>query len=73
MVTICSPKPIAPSSGPVLCAITWTASQAALAAKRPEGEMVQPDAVLEVYGWRSRSRRGGDDRPPVRATPRPGR
>ena len=24
-------------------------------------------------GWRSRSRRGGDDQPPVRASPRPGR
>ena len=34
-----------------LCAITWTASQAPLAAKRPDGMMVQPDAVLEVaYG-----------------------
>ena len=31
-----------------LWAITWTASQAALAAKRPRGEMVQPDAVFEV-------------------------
>ena len=31
-----------------LWAITWTASQAPLAAKRPEGEMVEPDAVLEV-------------------------
>ena len=31
-----------------LCAITCTASQAPLAAKRPEGEMVEPDAVLEV-------------------------
>ena len=31
-----------------LCAITCTASQAPLAAKRPRGEMVQPHAVLEV-------------------------
>ena len=60
----------------------WTASQAPLAAKRPEGRwfsptpylMVQPDAVLEVRVWHSRSRRdSGDGQPPVRATPRPGR
>ena len=31
-----------------LCAITCTASQAPLAAKRARGEMVQPHAVLEV-------------------------
>ena len=28
---------------------------------------------LVVGGWHSRSRRGGDGRPPVRASPRPGR
>ena len=32
----------------MLWAITCTASQAALAAKRPEGMMVQPHTVLEV-------------------------
>ena len=31
-----------------LWAITWTASQVALAAKRPEGRWLRPDAVLEV-------------------------
>ena len=44
MVTICSPRPIRAVQRARLCASTWTASQAPLAAKRP-------DAVLEVaYG-----------------------
>ena len=33
--------------------------------------VVQPDAVLEVASWRSRPRRGGDDRPPVPGLPIP--
>ena len=48
MVTTCSPRPSRPVQRARLCAITCTASQAALAAKRPEGEMVESDAVLEV-------------------------
>ena len=35
--------------------------------------VVQPDAVPEVRVWRSRPRRGGDDRPPVPASPHRGR
>ena len=31
-----------------LCAITCTASQAPLAAKRPEGRWLSPDAVFQV-------------------------
>ena len=44
-------------------------SQAPLAAKRADGMWFQPDAVLEVAYGRSRPRRGGDDRPPVPASP----
>ena len=61
------PRPMRAVQRARLCAITWTASQAPLAAKRPDGMMVQPDAVLEGRVWRSRPRRGGDDRPPVRS------
>ena len=46
-----------------LWAITCTASQAALAAKRPEGRWLSPTPYLSL-GWRSRSRRGGDGQPP---------
>ena len=45
VVTIRSPRPIRAVQRARLCAITCIASQAALAAR---GEMVQPDAVLEV-------------------------
>ena len=51
VVAIRSPRPIRAVQRARLWAIVWTASQAPLAAKRPRGEMVQPDAVLEVaYG-----------------------
>ena len=48
VVAICSPRPIRAVQRARLWAITCTASQAPLAAKRPDGMMVQPDAVLEV-------------------------
>ena len=70
-VAIRSPRPIRAVQRARLWAIVWTASQAPLAAKRPEGRWFSPTPYL-----RSRmafSRRGGDGQPPVRATPRPGR
>ena len=48
VVTTCSPRPMRAVQRAMLWAITCTASQAALAAKRPRGEMVQPHTVLEV-------------------------
>ena len=48
VVAIRSPRPSRAVQRARLWAITCTASQAALAAKRPEGRWVQPDAVLEV-------------------------
>ena len=48
VVTIRSPRPMRAVQRARLWAIVWTASQVPLAAKRPRGEMVQPDAVLEV-------------------------
>ena len=48
MVTICSPRPMRAVQRARLCAIACTASQAPLAAKRPEGRWFKPDAVLEV-------------------------
>ena len=42
-----------------LCAITWTASQAPLAAKRPDGMWFSPTPYLRSV-WSSRPRRGGD-------------
>ena len=51
VITVRSPRPIRAVQRARLCAITWTASQAPLAAKRPRRHVVQPDAVLEVaYG-----------------------
>ena len=47
MVTVCSPRPMRAVQRARLWAITWTASQAALAAKRPEGRF-ESDAVLQV-------------------------
>ena len=67
------PRPMHAVQRAMLWAITCTASQAALAAKRARGEMVQPHTVLEVSDGILDSRRGGDGRPPVRASPRPGR
>ena len=48
MVTICSPKPMRAVQRARLWAITCTANQAPLAAKRPDGRWFSPDAVLEV-------------------------
>ena len=48
VVTIRLPRPMRAVQRARLCAITWMASQAAPTAKRPDGEMVEPDAVLEV-------------------------
>ena len=62
VVTVRSPRPIRAVQRARLCAITWTASQAPLAAKRPDGHVVQPHAVLKVGVSHSRPRRGGDDR-----------
>ena len=56
-----------------LWAITWTASQAPLAAKRPDGMWFSPTPYLRsrmafsISAWR------GDDRPPVPASPHRGR
>ena len=51
MVAIRSPRPIRAVQRARLWAIVSTASQAPLAAKRPEGRWFKPDAVLEVaYG-----------------------
>lgn len=41
-VTIGSPRPMRVVQRSRLCAITWTASQAALAGKRPEGRRLRP-------------------------------
>ena len=73
VVTICSPRPMRAVQRARLCAITCTASQAPLAAKRARGEMVQPHAVLEVAYRILDLGVDGDDRPPVPASPRPGR
>ena len=48
VVTSCSPRPMRVVQRARLWAITCTASQAPLAAKRPEGRWFNPDAVLEV-------------------------
>ena len=45
----------------------------AVGGEAPRRHVVQPDAVLEVAYGVSRPRRGGDDRPPVPASPHPGR
>ena len=42
VVTSCSPRPMRAAQRARLCAITCTASQAALAAKRPEGRWFNP-------------------------------
>ena len=46
MVTIRSPRPIRAVQRARLCAITCTASQAALAAKRPDGRWFRPTPYL---------------------------
>ena len=48
MVTSCSPSPMRAVQRARLWARTCTAIQAALAAKRPEGQMVESHAVLQV-------------------------
>ena len=48
VVASCSPRPMRVVQRARLWAITWTASQAALAGKRPEGRWLRPHAVLEV-------------------------
>ena len=62
VVTICSPRPSRAVQRARLCAITWAASQAALAAKRPEGRWFSPTPYL-------RSRGPGVRPPPVRRWP----
>ena len=48
MVATRSPRPMRAVQRAKLWAMTWTASQAALAEKRPEGRWLSPDAVLQV-------------------------
>ncbi len=58
VVTIRSPRPIRAVQRARLCAITCTASQAALAAKRPEGRWFSPTPYLRsrmafsISAWR---------------------
>ena len=47
VVTVGSPRPTRAVQRARLCAITWTASQAALAAKRPEGRWFSPTPYLK--------------------------
>ena len=54
MVAIRSPRPIRAVQRARLWAIVWTASQAQVGGEAARGEMVQPDAVLEVAVWHSR-------------------
>ena len=66
VVTTCSPRPMRAVQRARLCAITCTASQAALAAKRPDGRWLRPTPYLRsrmafsISAWRrwsaSRSR-----------------
>ena len=58
MVTIRSPRPSRAVQRARLCAITWAASQAALAAKRPEGRWFSPTPyfrsrmAFSISAWR---------------------
>ena len=58
VVTICSPRPMRAVQRARLCAIVWAASQAALAAKRPEGRWFSPTPYLRsriafsISAWR---------------------
>ena len=58
VVTICSPRPMRAVQRARLWASTWTASQAALAAKRPEGRWFSPTPylrsriALSISAWR---------------------
>ena len=49
MVTTCSPRPMRAVQRAMLWAITCTASQAALAAKRPEGRWFSPTPCLNLF------------------------
>ena len=48
VVTTCSPRPMRTVQRARLSAITWTASQAPLAAKRPEGRWLRPTPCFKV-------------------------
>ena len=58
MVTTCSPRPMRAVQRARLWAITWTASQAALAGKWPEGRWFNPTPYLRsrmafsISAWR---------------------
>ena len=58
VVTVPSPRPIRAVQWARLCAITWTASQAPLAAKRPDGMWFSPTPYLRsrmafsISAWR---------------------
>ena len=58
VITVRSPRPIRAVQRARLCAITWTASQAPLAAKRPEGRWFSPTPYLRsriafsISAWR---------------------
>ena len=67
VITVRSPRPIRAAAGQVMRIMDRQPGAVGGEAPRP----VQPDAVLDV--WRSRPRRGGDDRPPVPASPHRGR
>ena len=64
VVTICSPRPMRAVQRARLWAITCTASQAALAAKRPEGRWFSPTPYLRsrmafsISAWRRRPTAG---------------
>ena len=73
VVAIRSPRPIRAVQRARLWGHRLDGQPGAVGGEAARGEMVQPDAVLEGRVWHSRSRRGGDGQPPVRATPRPGR
>ena len=73
VVTSCSPRPMRAVQRARFCAITWTASQAALAAKRPEGRWFNPTPYLRsrmafsISAWRRWSASSST------GLPRPGR
>ena len=71
VITVRSPRPIRAVQRSRLCAITWTASQAPLAASAPTA-CGSPTPYLRSRMAFSTSA-GGDDRPPVPASPQRGR
>ncbi len=76
VVTVRWPRPVRAVQRARLCAITGTASRAALAAKRPEGLWFSPAPCLRsrmafsIPAWR---RRPASSSPPVPRSLRPGR